>query len=198
MATGYYSRISNTDVNGTVLISTLSGRNVRDLEFAQAVANHDPVTLVTTDTSLSVAMLVQAAADRLLINPSGITGASGVSIALLLGPDAVSQAGAYVRLFNFTSTNQTRVLKFVSTAATPANAFVKLFNNSGTIGGTYVKVVESGVGSGLFKQVAASGANAGVERQVLVQGTTLTSGSEVVTFTILQAINGINCLSATP
>lgn len=192
MATGYYSRISNTVVSGSDLISTLSGKNVRDLEFAQSVANHDPVAVSTADVTLSTAMLVQAAVDRLLIDPSAV---NTTSAALLLGSDTAGNAGAYIRLFNLSSTNQTRILKFVSSAATASGKILGLANNDKD-SGSNVKVVTAAVDNGLFKEAAASGKIAGVERQVLVQGTTLTSGSEVVTFTILQAVNGVNCLSA--
>lgn len=190
--TGYYSRISNTVVSGSELVSALTGKNVRDLEFAASVANASPVA-VTTDASLSVAQLIQATVDRLLVDPGAVTAGSIAN--LLLGPDAVSQSGAYCRLFNFTSTNQARVLKFMSTRSANSGKTVGLTNSSSATGGTYVKVTVN-AGLGLFQQAVNSGGlNGGVERQVLVQASNLTSGSEVVNFTVLQAINGVNAAS---
>lgn len=193
MATGYYSKISNTVVSGNELIASLTGKNVRDLEFASSVNNADPVAVTSADVTLSVSQLIQAAVDRLLVDPSGITAAS---TSLLLGPDVVTQAQAYVKLFNLNSTNQTRVLTFTANAATASGKVLGLHNSTNTTG-TYVKVSSASIlaGNGLYAQARSTGVISGVDRQVLVQGTTLTSGSEVVTFTVLNAVNGVSCLS---
>lgn len=191
MATGYYSKISNTVVSGNELIGSLTGKNVRDLEFASSVNNAEPVVVTSASVSLSTSQLIQSAVDRLLVNPNGITAGSS---ALLLGPDAVTQAQAYVKLFNLSTTNQGRLLTFTSIAVTATSCVLGLSNDSYT-SGTYVKVTPVAADSGLFKQKNSSGFISGVDRQVLVQGTTLTSGSEVVTFTILTACNGVSCLS---
>lgn len=194
MATGYYSKISNTVVSGNDLISSLSGKNVRDLEFASAVNNSDPVKLVASNASLSVAQLVQASTSRLLVDPTSMT----ASVSLLLGSDGVVQAQNYIQLFNLTSTNQNRLLTFTNTAAVPSALTINLTNDSAVTGGTYVKVALPVASSGLFRQSFASGAYGGANRQVLVSGTTLTSGSEVVTFTVLQAVNGLNAGTTSP
>lgn len=177
MSTGYYTSISNTVVSGNQLLSSLSGADVRNLEFAAACSNSPPLLIPDANVSISANHLIQAAIDRQLVDAATLT--AGRSI--LLGPDAASQAAAYVRLFNLTSTNQVRMLKFVNSsniAATPQA--VALANSSGTAAS--VQISSAGGAASSTGLLLAAGATVGQEANVLLQGVNLASGSEAVIF----------------
>ena len=179
MSTGYYTSISNTVVSGNQLLSSLSGADVRNLEFAAACSNSAPLLIPNASSvSISANHLIQAAVDRQLLDATLVLTAGS---SILLGPDAASQAAAYVRLFNLTSTNQVRLLKFVNSSNLALTAQpIALANSSGTAAS--VQISSAGGAASSTGLLLAAGATVGQEANVLLQGVNLASGSEAVIF----------------
>ena len=188
MATGY-NRVYNTVISGNDLQSNLSGNDVRMLEFDAALKRRPAVSLKAADdieNLLTVEQLVQASIDTLLLNGT-------VAGNVLLGPDAASQAAAYVQLFDLRSTNEPRVLR-MALSAPDVGQNVNLKNTSGGTS-TNVKVRLSGSAAAdtktLFVAATAAGAGdcagngAGLERIVVVSADDLTVGAEKVSFNVL-------------
>ena len=188
MATGY-NRVYNTVISGIDLQSNLSGNDVRMLEFDAALKRRPAVSLKAADdieNLLTVEQLVQASIDTLLLNGT-------VAGNVLLGPDAASQAAAYVQLFDLRSTNEQRVLR-MALSAPDVGQNVNLKNTSGGTS-TNVKVRLSGSAAAdtktLFVAATAAGAGdcagngAGLERIVVVSADDLTVGAEKVSFNVL-------------
>ena len=184
MATGY-NRVYNTVISGNDLQSNLSGNDVRMLEFDAALKRRPAVNLAGGDVSLSVEEWVQASIDTLLLD------AAGTGNDVLLGPDAASQAAAYVQLFDLRSTNEQRLLRIALSSL--GAAVIDLKNTSGGTN-TYVKVQLDGAGTAPSKNLfvaanapggACAGNKAGLERLVVVQASNLTVGSEAVIFNVL-------------
>ena len=188
MATGY-NRVYNTVISGNDLQSNLSGNDVRMLEFDAALKRRPAVSLKAADdieNLLTVEQLVQASIDTLLLNGT-------VAGNVLLGPDAASQAAAYVQLFDLRSTNEQRVLR-MALSAPDVGQNVNLKNTSGGTS-TNVKVRLSGSAAAdtktLFVAATAAGAGdcagngAGLERIVVVSADDLTVGAEKVSFNVL-------------
>ena len=182
MATGY-NRVYNTVLSGNEAQSSLSGNDVRMLEFDAALKRRPAVSLASGDSSLSVEDWMQASIDTLLI---ANTAANNIT----LGPDAASQAAAYVQLFDLRSTTQQRVLRMANTAvydvslkntsSGPSSTFVKVQQDGGTAANTQTLYVASAAPG-----TACAGNKAGLERIVVVSATDLSSGAEVVQFNIL-------------
>lgn len=188
MATGYYTRISNTDVSGNELQTYLTGPNVRLLEFDAACGA--PLTALAptaAGVTLSVDQWLQSAISSQLLDNA----TAAATCYINLGSDVASQAAQYISLFNLKSSNDTRILRFVQTTAPASGKSCILRNLSAT--DTYINVALDGTASSsseLFVQANAvgstqAGAFAGLERIVLLSASNLTSGSEVVTFNIL-------------
>lgn len=188
MATGFYTRISNTDVSGNELQSYLTGPNVRLLEF-DAACSQPPIAvpLAGTGLTLSVDEYIQAATASLVLDNA----TANANCFINLGSDTASQAAAYIALFNLRSTNDTRVLRFVQSSPPAGSKTCALRNLSATDSNINVAVDGSASSSGdLFIQASTVGSSvsgnlAGFERIVLLSASNLNSGSEVVTFNIL-------------
>jgi hypothetical protein len=189
MSTGFYSRISNTIVSGNDLVSNLSGRDIRQLEFAAALSNPiiTPAVVTGVTTRISAEELIQAAISTLPVNSAASGAAAGF---INLGPDCSTQAQAYINLFNLSSTGHNRILRIHQTSA--PDSTLSLRNNSGTH--VNINVQLNGGGDAdtqiLFDDTVAvgtalAGKIAGLERILLVNASNLTSGSEVVNFSIL-------------
>jgi hypothetical protein len=192
MSTGFYTRISNTVVSGSNLLADLDfdANALRALEMKGALACCEPRTLAAgavVANTLSANEWVDAVNYGLNLIPPG-----GVS-SILLGSDMASVAKQYQNLFNITSTNQVRTLRFVLNANTASYTTISLANSSGGPQ-TYVQIKPSGGTAdntqALFSQ--ANGANlinagnaAGFVRDVVVSADSLTSGSETIIFDIL-------------
>jgi len=186
--TGYFTRVDNTVVSGSQLLSYLSGDDVRDLEFEAMV--HTPVAVnpvlgPSTLTSAAVSTLtpqqvIQASIQTLpvkwpTVSPA-VTGATGY---ISLGPDTASQALAWINVFNLTSSNDRRVLRFVNVGDLGYYNQVLLGNSSNTA--TYVvpRAPTGGIttvgASCLFTATGAVGAafsgQVGSERMVVVSAT---------------------------
>lgn len=188
MATGYYTRISNTDVSGNELQTYLTGPNVRLLEFDAACgAPQVAVSADATSPSLTVEQWLQSAISTQLVTNNSAASNNFIN----LGSDVASQAAQYISLFNIKSTNDVRILRFAQTNTPASTKTTSLRNSSGT--DTYVNVATDGSDSNtgvLFTQAnvatsASSGDFAGRERIVLFSASNLTSGSQVVQFNIL-------------
>lgn len=187
-------RVHNTNLSGTAADSSLSGHELRELNYNAAVSAVSPVAITGANPiALSYNQWVQSAVGSLSLNAQ--TGGT-----ISLGPDAASQAAAYVSLFNLNSLNDSRLLRFnLSNASTGPNIF--LGNTNGT--STFVQVNQQGmttaaVGSAVMfsgtgpSQMANGllGGVAGVERLVQVRPTpnnssALSPGSQSVQFNIL-------------
>jgi hypothetical protein len=180
MATGY-NRVYNTVLSGNEAQSSLSGNDVRMLEFDAALKRRPAVVLAAGNNALSVEDWMQASIDTLLLNN---TVAGDVS----LGTDSATQAAAYVSLFDLRSTNEQRLLRVANSAVNN----VSLKNTSATAVNVQVKL-SSGAAADtqtLYVAAAAPGAacagnKAGLERIVVVSASNLNSGAEVVQFNVL-------------
>lgn len=179
MATGIYTRVFDTVVSGNSLLSNLSGEDVKALEFKGAQNNCLPLALAAS-TQINVDQLVQSAL------PGGLVIKSSGAFSVLLGTDSATQAAAYVSLFNLRSTNDVRVLTFVN-GGTILNGGVSNTISLESAGKTNVQVKLSNGAVAttaiMFTTGKASGGT-GFEREVFLSATTLTSGSEVVQFTV--------------
>lgn len=173
MATGY-SRVYDTVVSGSALLSALNGEQVRDLEFASAMNNFPPLPCLSGAVVPVEAIVESSIRNQLIYTTSGSTGW------LDLGPDAQSQALAYVKLFNFqtTQTGTVRLLQF-ALSSTLGSTLINVRNTN--LSSTYVAVAGGGV---LFN----SGNVVGDTNVILVQATNLASGSERVLFTVGSAL----------
>ena len=179
MTTGYYGRIENTVVSGSELRSYLSGAEVTALEFESAMVRVPPITLVATDTALSAGDLIEAATHGLLVNGSGLTAATDLTI----GTDSASQAAAYIRLFDLQSTNDRRILTFQISDADNAAFATNFANTSGTH--VSVNVQLNGAADAATQVLWAASLQAGRMDWVEVSASVLTSGSEVVEFNVI-------------
>lgn len=197
MATGFFNRVYDTNNSGSVLQAALSGNDVRGLEISAALSNPLLITASSGPAiNTSTDQLAQA-----LINSQGIdTGTAGTTSYVNIGPDVSSQAQAFINMFNLSSTNQTRLLRFHQTtqpvagkncylrAGTGSSTFIKILSlgaSGGTANSSQVLFDGTIPGAGALGYTGPLGASAGIERLVLVGASTLTSGSEVVNFTIL-------------
>lgn len=187
--TGYYTRVDNTVVSGSQLYSYLSGRDLRQLEFDAAVHSPPAIAPVTTPgTSMTANQLIQASIATLPVVPASVSTASQI---INLGTDSVSQAGAYVSLFNLASTNDIRVLRFVlGSANLSGSATILLQNSSGTSSNVVVQL-NGASGSNTQSLFTVNGVGtalsgvSGSERIVLLSATNLNSGSQAVVFNVL-------------
>jgi hypothetical protein len=185
--TGYFTRIDNTMISGSQLLSYLSKDDMRALEFSASIASPPViVTSATPGTAITAQQLIQAVISTQGINCSVSSGF------INLGTCSQSQAAAYVSLFNLRSTNDVRTMKFYN--STSVNSLTSLYvsgsgsdvlfrqsNNTASEGLTSTLFGASGtatVGTALSGVV-------GSERIVEVFATDLSSGSQNVVFNIL-------------
>lgn len=176
-----YQRVNNTVVNGNELLSNLSGDDIRALNFQDAINNEAPLGDVVAPV-LSVDQLVQAATSRMLVAPTTVA-------RIGLGADSQENAASYVRLFNFTSTNQQRVLTFNNAGVqVVAGSTVQLGLNSGVATHVWVNVQQDYAGDAavqtLLSGVSGSQTPSGRDVLVTVYPSNVTAGSEVVNFSI--------------
>lgn len=195
MSTSTYTRVENTLVSGSALLSGLSAGDVKALNFAQSV---DPepalayslTAAATANTDVSVANLIQAAISQQDV----VCGAQGggADQALALEPDSVSAARGYIGLFNLSSQAATgpgkRLLTFQNSGVLAATQDVLLQVASGANGG-YVQVANNGAGAGasgvLFDvSVAQSGNAPGGKKHVYVYATNTSTSAPNVVFDI--------------
>jgi hypothetical protein len=198
--TGYYTRVNNTVVSGSELLSYLKGSDVRMLEFDSATHSSPPLaTQATGFTQITVPQLIDASISSLPIEPHAtLTGY------IYLGLDTQSQAAAYCSLFNLASTNDTRTLRFY--VENPTNVFSSTYLTTNSSTSAYVKVICS---TGVTATSSATTSNvapmflsnlafvnptgnlnwcsaaAGSERIVSLYATNVNSGAQVVVFNIL-------------
>lgn len=187
MSTGYYNRVENTVVNGSQLQSYLTGDNIRVLEF-DAALKMPPIKFINNESlSLSANEWIQASISSLVVSLTGATSSTG---SIYLGTDSASQASSYIDFFDIKSTNDVRLLNFVIHNM-PISGVLSLGSNS-----TSANVVvqrdsgNSAASQVLFNQASPVGSTAsgadGSMRLVLVSSTNLTSGSQNITFNVLQ------------
>jgi hypothetical protein len=183
-------RVANTVVSGSSVLSNLQSTDFRAIEFNAAMANPKPVQLTagsSVDKQLTLDQWNQASTRSL-----GINMATGGSISL--GTDSASQAASYINLFNFSSTDQQRLLRFhLTNADTAALNKIDLKNANTVNTGTFVTVASNPTavptGSVVFFGTGPtqfpSGNAAGIERLVSVVPKNLSAGSQAVQFNIL-------------
>lgn len=199
MATGYYKRVFDTEIQGSALISALSGNDVKALEFSAYTTGGDMVILGNTGYNLTADDLLQASIDQLIIANSTSAAAAALTsnCPLYLGTDSQSQAAAYVSFFNLTSTNQSRLLKFQLGATITSSFAVQLLTSGGS--GNNVLVQWNGVTTnptplyyGGFSEgnSCSRTSAAGTIRYVNVFATDLVSGGQNVVFNVLPAFGG--------
>jgi hypothetical protein len=183
-----YRRVENTTVSGSALHSSLSGENMRLLQFDAALKQPAAVNVVGTTVSLGPNQLIQASISSLNLLGSTAAGNDGI---VSLGADTASNAASYINFFNITSTTDVRMLRFVSSNTLSATTEITLANSSGT--SANVKVLLNGAAASATQNLFV-GANAvgtalsgvaGAERIVLVSASNLTAGSQVVNFNVL-------------
>jgi hypothetical protein len=174
-----FTKVANTVVSAPTIISAMSNANCRDLLFNSSNA---PTTTLTVAANVTLAKnFIQQA----LVSSQPVNSAAATSV--LLGPDAASQAQAYIDLFNIRSTNEVRVLRFHAVGVGAAST---LANNDGTTNRVVVALSGTpGASASLFNPANAVGAvsagKVGSERIVLVSASNLNSGSQTVTFNVL-------------
>jgi len=188
MSLSNYTRIENTVVSGSSLVSNLSGADVNAIRFQSKVTKNDTITLTNTGYNLTSFDFVEAVVSRQLVNGVGLT----ASRALYLGPDAASQAAAYVLMFDLASGVGAKILlNFEVTDATNAANAVTLANGVvGTAGATntYVKVLNDTLTTSYTQPLFAASAVSGTHKTVEVWATNVTEGSEAVSFNVLSSI----------
>lgn len=190
MSSTIFTKIENTIVSGSQLLSALTPDNVAELMYKAATSPALPLYLATLGTSISLTAdgLVQAATSKLMIDTTSASNSTTYTI--FLGPDTNAQARSYIRLFDLTTTSKKVLLNTVTTGATVTSGggfTVTLSNDDATA--VYVKILRNGNdGGGSTTQpiYEVSGGNllAGTPRTIEVYSTNLTSGSETVTFNI--------------
>jgi hypothetical protein len=190
--TGFYTRIDNTMISGSQLLSYLSKDDVRMLEFNASIAS--PPLIITTGATSSTVNITAQQLIQATIGTMGVNCSTGPGI-IYLGTDSQSQASTYVNLFNLRSTNDVRTLKFyASTANASGNTNLAV---SSTASATNVIIRQDGNTSSqgysmaLFFSTASSASGTqltgsiGTQRIVEVSATDVSSGSENVVFNIL-------------
>jgi hypothetical protein len=176
-----FSKVANTVVSAQQILNALSNESRATLNFMGRTASAVPIDNTAATVALTSDNLIQAAVSTLPVS-------STVSTELLLGPDASSQAQAYINLFNIRSTNEVRVLRLTANALGAA-ATVKLRNNNSTLNKVIVALDgTAGANALLFDQAVAVGTasagKVGSERIVLFSASNLNSGSQTVTFNV--------------
>ena len=197
MSSSYYTRMENTVVSGSSLLSNLSGADVNALRFQYKISKNPTITLTgSTDSTtaasksynLTASDFVDAVVDRQLVLGSGLSAAG----TLYLGPDAASQAAAYVLMFDLASGVDNKILlNFEITNAAISNNAIALANGVvGTAGSTndHVILYANGVSAGYTTPLFLASAVSGTRKTVEVWATNTTEGSEVVVFNVLAAI----------
>lgn len=191
MSSSNYTRMENTIVSGSSLLSNLmQGYDYMDLQF-QASLNRNPIIdLTATNKLLTAADCVQAVVSTQLVNAS-----SGPVHYLYTGTDSASQAASYINLFDLASglgskvllhfqlaTNESNdIVYFGATGSTNTNCYTLL---SGTSTGP-TNIMFAGPSSTGAANVGTAGAIATVECYAL----NVTEGSEVVIFNILGLVS---------
>lgn len=189
MSTSNYTRIENTLVSGSELFSDLSNADVRMINFHGALSRSDPINVTSASpaATITINQLVQSVVNTQLV--SGVTlNASG---SILFGPDAASQAAAYINLFNLSSgVENKKLLNFQVTGATNAAQTVSIANTSSSTSGTgtnnFVKFDLASASIGFSKVLFIASALAGARSTVEVFATNTSAGSEAVIFNICQ------------
>lgn len=183
MSSNQYTKVDNTLVSGSSLMSNLKPDDVRAMQFSAAVNNTTPAVMAAGLVyTLSVQELMKALTSRLLVNTQAVTATNPT---LSLGADSADNAATFVSLFNLDDATALgavakRVLSFeVDFANSPAQA-VALANTSGT--STYVQIKSGGGSSAATQALFASAAAGGRVQRVEVYATSLTAGAEVVVF----------------
>lgn len=183
------TRVVNTVISGSSMVSNLSGADVRLLEFDAANRRAAAKVLANGDNTLVVNQWLQSAIDTQLLDGAALSATGFIN----LGPDAGSQAAAYVSLFNLQSTSDERLLR-VALNKTPTGS-IGLRNSSGTTTRVTTSVNVGGAAAAsvsLFSLAAAAQAptgpynyGAGAERLIVVTAGNVDAGSETVNFAVL-------------
>ena len=185
MSSNQYTKVDNTLVSGSSLMSSLLPDDVRALQFSAAVNNMAPAVMVAgTAYALTSQQLMQALTSSLLVNTQAVTATAPT---LTLGADTADNAAAFIQLFNLDDATALgavakRVLSFeMDFANSPAQA-VALANTSSPATTVYVQIKSGGGSSAATQTLFASAAAGGRIQRVEVYATSLTAGAEVVVF----------------
>ena len=190
MSSTIFTKIENTIVSGSQILSSLTPDNVSELMYKAATSPALPLYLADLGTSISLTTdgIVQAAVSKLMIDTTSAN--STYTYTIFLGPDTTAQARSYIRLFDLTTTSKKVLLNTLSTGTTVLTGggfSIVLSNDDGTA--SFVKIFLNGTdggGSPTQELYSTGGANlnAGTPRSIEVYSTNLTSGSETVIFNI--------------
>lgn len=183
MSTSSYTRVENTTVSGSELLGSLSGDDVRALNFQAALSRNDPIVLTNANYTLTTADIVQATAGIQMIDATGLSAADR---ALVVGPDADSTAGYYIDLFNLSSGEQNKVvMNFdLSGGDLTADGDVLFQNSSGSDTNVNINLDGGADGNSVIMYDTTVTYGAGSHRVVEVWATNVTSGSRVVNFNV--------------
>jgi hypothetical protein len=184
-------RIFNTVVSGNELQSSLTGGDVRVLEFDAACRHANRVELKTgTNDALPGNAWVESAINTLLLDADAITGTASIP----LGGDTVGNAQSYQNFFDMQKINDERLLRF---AVSHSSAYdINLVNGGSTnvfvkcstgFGNSTTAPLFVAANTGLNQPFTYNGA--GVERLVVLRADNVYPGSESVTFHVLPFSN---------
>lgn len=191
MSSSNYTRMENTIVSGSSLLSNLmQGYDYMDLQF-QASLNRNPIIdLTTSNRLLTTADCVQAVVSTQLVDATAVA----TDCYLYTGTDSASQAASYINLFDLASGIGSKVLLHFQITGAEAAEAVYLGATGSTNTNCYT-LLSGGVeaaprnimfsGPGGVANVGTAGAIATVECYAL----NVTEGSEVVVFNILGLVS---------
>jgi hypothetical protein len=158
-----FSRVADTSISGTALLSVLSGADVAALNYQAAVNNYVLSLPTNTASVVNVGPWLQQAA----ISQCGVLVAahSGSSASIYLADQSVSAAQTFANLLNLQSSSDVRILNF--TAADGGGAL----NLAAASTGGFVIVaadISSTSGSGSLPILAATSTNGKSVGKVIV------------------------------
>lgn len=185
MSSNSFSQIYNTTFSGQS--SSLSGEDVRNLEFSAALAMPSAVVLAT-GASLSADDLVQASIGSLLLAPDD----DALGHVLDVGFDTLAHAQSLLNFFQLTALGQERLLRFCL-SGTGLASDITLAASGGT--SNNITISSGGIAPGASQVLfdvsvnqgttGAAGNQAGLERLVVVSPVSLTSTGAKIDFNIL-------------
>lgn len=183
MSSTIFRKIENTVVSASDLLSNLSGDQVKSIEFLAATKPALPLVLndLGSTVNLNAEAYLQAAIGTLQVDKSDIA-ATG-TYTLYVGTDSATQAAAYVRLFDLSTTAKRVDLNFMLANADNGKVLINLANTSGSHAN--INVYANGGSVNHTTALFGSTDSVGQVRTVEVFAEDLTSGSQIVGFNVL-------------
>jgi hypothetical protein len=176
MSTTYekFSRVVNTSLSDSEMLASVHPAEIQALEF-----QHPAIVPVTATGGSGYALTVK---DLIYAGTNGLPVVTQSSASYLsLGADTAANAASLQQVIGVTATGAAKILRFVPTAAYTG----AVLNNSSATA-TYVKLqLNGGSATGAANLF---GLTLGKTADVVVSATTLTLGSEVINFNVIQAL----------